>query len=583
MNEQADKANKFARDNFGGEVDAAAGAAGLKVHSPGDDKGPGERPWVELPGMGNRDIADFARDMGAACAETPIFRRGEAGSAVLVTVDARTGDMKVMDTKRFMSWISDHVVVFEECTVGRGEKQAKMRFRKTMPKTTAECCLAADQFQERIRPLVRVNSVRAPWASPDGKVVLLPEGYHAASQIFTVPSGVKIDETCPLEKALRFLGEVYGEFGFTEPRSLSVAIALPIALWGHALVSDEVQRPGFIVRANTQGGGKSLIAQIGITVAYGLPSSTPKTKDDELKKVLDSAVFENVPYLFFDNQKGHFENILIESFMTSSSWRARVMGTQKMMQGKVSQTFIITGNNLTVSPDMQRRLLQCDLFVEEFDLQEKDHKRELNPRVLNEPRFRGEFLSALWALVQHWDQAGRPKAGAAARPYRLATFADWSDVFGGIVQAAGYGNPLERPKDDQSASPMSQHQRKLIERLAAPAEDTIVDEHTPMLEYDFQALVDYCHENEWFSWKMKGKERENEGGKKWFELLPESNSSMGLIFTKEMAGTEKKKRFFTMPDGRRIAFYKIGEGRSKRYVVQFAGRVGPPAPQEGAK
>jgi hypothetical protein len=389
---QANEANKFARQHFGGEVDAAAGAAGFKVLTDGEGEGgPPKIPWVELPGHGNRDVADFARDLGAVLAECPIFRRED----VVVTVEPTTGQVKPMSPEHFCTWVTDFAVVYEKCQIGRGEKSSTLNLRRTMPLTTAKITLVAGQFYRQIRPLVRVNAVRMPVMRASGRPELLPEGYDAEAQIFTLTSGVAIDETMPLKKAVALLEDYYSEFAFTDARSKAVAIAEPLALWAIALQAVEAARMGFMNRANTQGGGKSLIAQMGITPSYGLPENTAKAKEEELRKQLDAAVVEGVPYLFFDNLKGHFENSLIEGFMTTPVWRARVMGTQRFMRGKVCCVLLITGNNLTVSPDMQRRLLQCDVFVEEFDLQAKSHRRVLNPRVLNRPEVRGEFLSAL--------------------------------------------------------------------------------------------------------------------------------------------------------------------------------------------
>lgn len=554
--QQAIEANKFARQHFGGEVDAAAGAPGFKVVGGGDAQDVEKAPsaWVELPGAGNRDLSDFARELGAVLADAPIFRRED----VIVTVEPTTGDMKLMTPERFLTWVSDHVVIYEVFEVGKGEKRQKGKLRKTMPKTTAQGVLASDHFYYQIRKLVRVNSVRMPVMTPDGKVRLLSEGYDEETQIFTLQSAVPIDEGYSLEKAKLFLADHYGEFGFTEGRSLAVALTLPLALFGMGLQDVEAARMGFMVRANTQGGGKSLVAQMGITPSFGLPENTAKAKEDELRKILDAAVLQGSPYLFFDNLKGHFENALIEGFMTSPVWRARVMGTQRFMRGKVCSVLIITGNNLTVSPDMQRRLLQCDIFVEEFDLQEKQHRRDLNPVVLNRPAVRGEFLSALWALVRNWYEVGRPPAGTREKPYRVAGFAEWSDIFGGIVQAAGYGNPLERPKDDQSASPITLHQRKLVELLATP-----LGANQPLMEYTSQEVIDCCVDNELFGWKIKGRAMEKDG-REWFEPTSECWSVMGLMWTKEMGG-----RIFAMPDGSRVRFGKHGEGRAKRYTVEI--------------
>lgn len=572
MSDQANMANKFAREKFGASVDEAAGAPGLRVLTGTDADGKPDEvpklPWVELPGTGNRDLAEFAAELGAVLAEAPIFRRED----VIVTVEPTTGEMKLMTPERFLTWVSDHVVIYEVYETGKGEKRMEKKLRKTMPKSTAQGVLASDAFYYQIRQLVRVNAVRMPVMRADKRVVLLPEGFDPESKIFTLKSGVRIDETMTLETAKNCVFQkYYGEFRFTDPRSFSVAITLPLALFGMGLQDVEAARLGFMVRANTQGGGKSLVAQAGITPSFGLPENTAKAKEDELRKILDAAVLQGSPYLFFDNLKGHFENALIEGFMTSPVWRARVMGTQRFMRGKVCSILIITGNNLTVSPDMQRRLLQCDIFVEEFDVQEKRHAVDLNPVVLNRPEVRGEFLSALWALIRNWDVNGRKPAGPPGKPFRVNGFAEWSDIFGGIIQAAGYANPLERPSDAQTAAPMTLHQRKLVELLSQNLTATC-----PLEEYEPQEVMDCCVENELFMWKIKGRlvTKKKHGGEETetFEPTSECWSVMGLMWTNEMGG-----RIFTIADGRRVRFGKQGEGRAKRYIVELLQPAQPSA------
>lgn len=570
MSEQADKANKFLRDKLGSEVDAAAGAIGLRVLSDGDGGGgdPKSRPWVELPGRGQRDLSDFAQELGAVMSEAPLFRREN----VLVTVDHETGLMQVMDPERFLSWVSDYANVFEEVDVGRGANRQTMRFRRTMPLTTARGCLRSDRFYYQVRPLVRVNAVRMPTMRADGRIELLREGYDVESGIYTMPSGIPFDEGMALEKAVALLNDYYSEFTWADldtstgrSRSKAVAITAALALFGMGLQSVESARMGFMFRANAQGGGKSLLAQMAITPSYGLPKNTPRANEDELRKILDMAALQGSAYLFFDNLKGHLESALLEGYMTTPVWSGRVMGTQRGFEAKKSTMLLVTGNNLTVSPDLQRRLLQCDLFIENFDLQEREHRRDLNPVVLARPEVRGEFLSALWALIAHWDRVGRPHAGSEKKPTRWAGFREWSDIFGGIIQAAGFGNPLEKPSDDQQADKQTVHQRTLVELLAhdvAPGNER--------KEYTFQEVIDCCVENELFTWKIEGKMRPPKDGQdERFEVTSKCASTMGRMFTDEMAG--KRGRVFALPDGRRVRFGKEGEGRGRRYWVELTG------------
>jgi hypothetical protein len=172
--------------------------------------------------------------------------------------------------------------------------------------------------------------------------------------------------------------------------------------------------------------------------------------------------------------------------------------------------------------------------------------------------------------MRNWDGLGRPWAGTPEKPRRLAGFAEWSDVFGGMVQAAGFGNPLERPKDEQSPNSRDDHMRTLVELLVGALEGEMVG------EYEFQQIVDACYDNELFTWLFDGRMKKEEDGGEWFELNSRSAGIFGLLLTNEMAA-KKKGRIFTLKDGRRARFSKRGEGRAKRYQVEIVQPTDQPA------
>lgn len=569
-----DVANAWARRQHGAEVDAAAASMGLSVAKDPPKAGEDQRMWVELPGRDNRVIADFAKDMLAALSEHPIFRR----EGVVMTIDPTTGLLDPMDATRFLTWISKHVVVFEDVLVGGGKNKQIVRKVRDMPEVVAKATLRSDDFRYGLRPLTRVNLVRMPVFRRDGGRWLLEEGYDEESGIYTMPSDVKIDETMKIEKARAIIEDYYSEFQWADvdpktgqSRSKSVAICEAVALFGMGLQSIEASRMGFVFRASAAGGGKSLLAQMGIVPSYGLPETTTRANEDELRKSLDSAALQGSPYLFYDNLKGHLESALLEAFVTSPVWGGRVMGTQQKFRARKGTILLVTGNNLSLSPDLQRRMLQCDVHVENFDLQEKQHRRDLNPVVLNRNEIRSEFLSALWAFIRHWDDNGRPKAGEEGKPYRVATFAEWSDIFGGVVQAAGYGNPLVKPPEEQQADQKTPHQRRLVElmgkHLGEPKESG--DGITESLAYTFQEIVDLCYESELFEFMMgEGKADYKEDGQtlRHYLLKPSAASRMGRMLTDEMSG--KTGRVFTV-GSRRVRFQKEGDGRNKVYRVSL--------------
>lgn len=567
-----DEANAWARRNHGAEVDAAAASMGLSVVKEAPTTGEDQRMWVELPGRDNRVIADFAADMLAALSSHPIFRR----EGVVVTINPTTGLLDPMDQTRFLTWVSKRVVVFEDVLVGGGKNKQIVRKVRDMPEIVAKGTLRSDDFRYGLRPLTRVNLVRMPVFRRDGSRHLLEEGYDPESGIYTLPSDVKIDETMKIETARAIIDDYYSEFQWADldkatgqSRSKSVAICEAVALFGMGMQAIEAARMGFVFRASSAGGGKSLLAQMGIVASYGLPETTTRANEDELRKSLDSAALQGSAYLFYDNLKGHLESALLEAFVTSPVWGGRVMGTQQKFRAEKGTILIVTGNNLSLSPDLQRRMLQCDVHVENFDLQDKQHKRDLNPVVLNRREIRSEFLSALWAFIRHWDDSGRPKAGDQAKPYRVATFAEWSDLFGGIVQAAGYGNPLVKPPEEQQADQKTPHQRKLVELMCCKLGDkTDADTVIEHVDFSFQEIVDCCYQSELFEFLMgEGKaEYKQDGEFAHYILKPSAASRMGRMLTDEMSG--KTGRIFSVGKDR-VRFRKQGEGRNKVYRVEL--------------
>lgn len=566
--DQAEEAGAFMRRALGSEVDAAAGAAGRGVYQPVDAEmrraeARKNAPTVYLPGFKDRVPSDFASDLGRVLAGAPLYRREE----ILVTVNNK-GILKVMTAERLITWVDDYVVVKEKYVVGSGQNSQELERKKAMQPSLAKVVLQSDAFTQWIRPLASVNQVRMPVMRRNGKVELLPEGYDDESQVFTLSNGVLFDEKMDIGKAAGVMRAFYGGFPWADvdpetglSRSMAVAVCLAVSLYGIGLQAVADARMGYMVLANVQGSGKSLVAQIGICASFGLPKNTPRRGEDELCKVLDTAALQGASYLFFDNLKNYVESPLLEGFMTSPVWSGRVMGSQRSFEVEKSTVLILTGNNLSVSPDLQRRLLQCDLFVKAADLQSRKHERILTPQVVARPEERGKLLSALWAMVRHWDATGRPGAGPdpLKNPQLVASFEEWSRIFGGIVQAAGFGNPLEKPKAGKEADVKGMHQRKLVSELAGTLSAKV-----PMLEYKPQDVTDCIVENELFPWMVKGRTRKDEGsGEDVFILDSASNSNLGLMLVKEMSGRE-----FVTDKGALVLFDNNGEsGRGKRYKV----------------
>jgi hypothetical protein len=565
QSDQAKAANAAMRKMLGAKADEAAAPVTLRALPGGADaEGDGnegdQAPWIELPGGGRMD-RDFAHELGNLLAEKMIFRR----ESEVVTVNPETGACDVMSAEAFVTLAEDYCVPY----IKRPVKGGTDNVPKSMSKAQASVVLASAAFRYRLRKITRVGWVTAPVIRADGSLQLLPEGYDEETGIFTLPSPVTVKEI-ELAQAVSYLRDLLKDFPFHDERSLAVQICAMCAAWGHGLQALTAARLGFVWTANSHRSGKSLLAQLAITPAYGLAEGQTMADRQELRKMLDAVALQGGPYVFFDNLTGHIQSEIVESFMTTPIWTGRVMGSQRIFKAPRSAVVFITGNNLTVSPDISERTLTCNLYLENFDPQDRTLGRIIDPITLATSAMRSDILSAIWAIMRHWDSAGRPWAGTPEKARRLAGFAEWSDIFGGMVQAAGFGNPLERPKDEQSPNSRDVHMRTLVELLAnALGTDA-------MGEYEFQQIVDACYDNELFTWLFDGRVKKEENGEDWFELNSRSAGIFGLLLTNEMAA-KKKGRIFGLKDGRRVRFSKRGEGRAKRYQVEILPETPPAA------
>ncbi len=186
-------------------------------------------------------------------------------------------------------------------------------------------------------------------------------------------------------------------------------------------------------------------------------------------------MIEARPYILFDNCKRHINSATLEAFASAVIFKGRILGVSKTFEGENLTSVFITGNGATVSPDMRRRALFIELFMEDERAEDRQFRRILDDGVLLD--MRSKILAALWTFVREWDQAGRP------RPSRTnSAFPQWAEVIGGIVEHAGYGCPLETAEISSAADVDGSDMHELVEKLGAE-------------DVKFDALVDLAREN----------------------------------------------------------------------------------------
>lgn len=385
-------------------------------------------PQVDI----TKPISHVARTLGQVLRPVNLFRQGE----YIVSVDEITGDIKPMKPDRFCSWVEEFVAIVKP--KDDGIKATSMNAE------TAAKVLVADQFRAGLRELSAVHSVRLPvWEEYGKSVRLLDAGYDERTQVYTVDALPYALDMEP-DRAVAFFLDILKGYPWSDEgklqsrRSLAVHLAAMMGNYVRLLFAEGTQKPVIVYNGNQPGTGKSTLARMSLSPVYGVPEdkALPKS-EDELRKELDAFAMARRTYMFLDDVGGHLRSHLLNRFITSPMHTGRKMGTGELFTApNVTQVFI-TGNGLTLSPDLARRCLIVDLFCA-VDARGRKFDRIITDAWLARGEARAQFLAALWSLVRYWQQCGCNR-----HDHLLESFEEWSAIVGGIIVEAGFCDPIK--------------------------------------------------------------------------------------------------------------------------------------------
>jgi len=409
------------------------------------------KPKVELPGD-DRLLSDFAADLAEILKDHGLYQRG----GVAFIVNRQQDGLEVITPQMLRTLVEDHLVCYRIRSVGDTE----LSLERTMTESDAKGVLSSQQFIDKLPKLEKLATARLPVMRRMGRIELLPAGYDLQSLTLTIAQ-CEYDETLPLDEARKRIDDLLGEFCFADKaRSKAVTVAGMLTPYTIGLLPKEALRPVFVYLANAEGAGKTMLAKCAISPVHGLVDTEGGPKEQaEITKELLTAVIEGRSYTLLDNCKGHLDSGQLEAFVTSVRWKGRILGVSKSFCGENHVTVFITGNGCTVSPDIRRRALFVELFMEQERAEDRKFKRILDDSALLV--MRSDILAALWAFVREWDLAGRPKPSRAH-----SSFPRWAEIIAGIVEFAGYGCPLESPEIQSAADVDGADMRELVKLFA---------------------------------------------------------------------------------------------------------------------
>jgi putative DNA primase/helicase len=174
------------------------------------------------------------------------------------------------------------------------------------------------------------------------------------------------------------------------------------------------------------------------------PANTEIANGDDLRKWLTSTVLAEQPVVLLDNVNARLGGSALAAALTKIDWADRILGTSRLARGTINCLWLATGNNLTMTVELARRVVRCRLdggLMRPFLRCGFTHPDLRMWAKAN----RHELIWAVLTLVQHWIAQGQPQGSKI-----LGSYENYCRIVGGILQAAGIDGFLDEVQCDQN-------------------------------------------------------------------------------------------------------------------------------------
>jgi putative DNA primase/helicase len=366
-----------------------------------------------------------------------IFHRG--GKLVKLTVDPLTGPAMVAINRSDLQCELACAARWLEAT----EKGVKPIYPPGL--VTHELMRRSDHWAPGLRDVTRIPIFGKDWE------LLLRPGYYAADQILYHPDHLQLEPVVqrPTEedvaRARCMLCQVlFGEFPFVAESHRAAAVAAAILPFVRHRIDGAT--PLHAIDSSQPGTGKTLLADVICIAALGKepPANTEIANGDDLRKWMTSTVLAGQPVVLLDNVNARLGGAALAAALTKIDWADRILGTSQLARGTINCLWLATGNNLTMTTELARRIVHCRL---DAGLMRPFLRRGFaHPDLRSWAKsHRGELIWAILTLVQNWVARGQPMSDRV-----LGSYENYCRILGGILQSAGVEGFLQDLQSDQS-------------------------------------------------------------------------------------------------------------------------------------
>lgn len=264
--------------------------------------------------------------------------------------------------------------------------------------------------------------ITAPTLLESGRVFDTP-GFDEKSGLFLhlngpsvpIPKNPTMDEIAVCVDALI---HPFREFPLEGPKDWGVLLA---AILTAVIRPGLPTAPGFGMDAPAQGSGKTLLGRTLGALATGVrPDCWPHTDDrtgEESRKRVFAALLKGALVIIIDNVVGEYKHASVAAALTTDIVSDRILQKSESASVPNRALFILTGNNLTLTGDMVRRILKIRIdpkmeqaFAREFDFDPMEYVLENRQRL----------TAAALTIIR-----GYQLSGAASQGGQMASFEVW--------------------------------------------------------------------------------------------------------------------------------------------------------------
>jgi DNA primase catalytic core len=282
--------------------------------------------------------------------------------------------------------------------------------------------------------------ITTPFFDASATLVQKP-GYHESARAWLhLDPSLRLREValCPSQDEVRaalelFFEELLFDFPFASQADRAHVLAFMLLPFIRLMIAGGT--PLFLIEAAAIAAGKTLLVQLANHLAAGRAGGMAilPPDEEEVQKTLTSELLQASPYIAFDNirERKIVDSVALATVLTSDEWRARLLGRNEVITLPNRATWVITGNNVQLSPELTRRSVRIRLNPN-VDRAWRRTGFKHDPIKAWASDNRAELVHAALTLVQAWVAAGKP-AGTA----RLGSFESWAAVTGGILDVIG--------------------------------------------------------------------------------------------------------------------------------------------------